>query len=462
MAYPEYDEMYRVPYQQKMLSEPLVTSVVVEKPIENKLLTLDDQKKNIFEIIGDELKVDEGKGVILIEPEVDIKFKQMMALAGNKEVFAKLMVTEDAGYLTVKDVYIPYQCVTGGSFNSKDELLNKFLYELSFEDLIAKKDRPIEELNFITSNLNGHFHSHNSISKTGKPSPSITDTTDMIENREDRPYWIEIIGTMGGYSGRITITKPILLMAEVEVRVKWWKGIDDILNITKDKIYTDYTYKADVAKKKAQEEKDRLNPPKKVESRANLTVDERKTLKEIKKWTKEFNKEKEKNDKYNNKLVSKYIGSMKWDKNDPLQIHPNIVPRQYQEKIAKNWESLLEEGEEIMLDIFSGNTIDWVIINKGEIVEFVLDRWRRTFPDAYKMWEKYTDLSLCASDDLNDFYSVDGVKKPRYRTVVGTESGKIYRIVDGNGIEVDIVKDTKRYDYKEDMITKGFNERVME
>ena len=78
----------------------------------------------------------------------------------------------------------------------------------------------------------------------------------------------------------------------------------------------------------------------------------------------------------------------------------------------------------MMLDVFTGNTIDWVVINKGEIVEFVLDRWRRTFPDAYKMWEKYTDLSLCASDDLNDFSQafanqlVDAEAKPhsRWRT----------------------------------------------
>ena len=216
-------------------------STTKKEPIERKTL-VENAEKEVLKCL------EVGKNIVFMEPPVDIKMKQLMALAGDKEIFGKLLIHEDDGYLTIKDILVPEQSITGSTFNADKEDIGKFMYSLFFKnnDPATKIRRTPEEVEAITKNLSGHFHSHNSINSSTIPSPSGVDTDDMNEQVEGRDYWIEIIGTMAGYSGRILINTPInKIWGNVEVKIKWWAGIkktlDNLDGKLSNKSYS-YTY----------------------------------------------------------------------------------------------------------------------------------------------------------------------------------------------------------------------------
>lgn len=419
MYYEGYDDEY---LWGKSYPQQWANQVVPVKPKENKLLTSDEQKQNALKIIADELNIQEGKGIILIEPAVDIKFKQMMAIAGDKEVFGKLLIEKSNGYLTVKDVLIPYQVVWGAQYDSRDELINKFLAELSWKDPKTKEFREEAEINSITQNLNGHFHSHNSVGKSEKPNPSTTDTQDMIRNRDERPYWVEIIGTMNGYSGRITITEPMILMSEVEVKVRWWGGIESLLEQTENKIYTEYTYKKDIKKAEEDAKKEAEKPKttaivqtrgkkgKKGKNRIPITSQQTRIIDMTK------------------MMGGKYIGSIMWDEKDPIQTTAHIVPVDLQRKIADEWKGMLKPNEKIMIDIFDSEVLDWMYVSEDNKNELVLSRWQREKPQTYKLWLDFCDNTLGCEDDLNYWYINNELKDS---TTVRT-----IRVIDDNQIKI--------------------------
>jgi len=419
MYYEGYDDeayMWGKSYPQQWVKQ-----VVPEKPKENKLLTSEEQKQNALKIIADELNLREGKGIILIEPAVDIKFKQMMAIAGDKEVFGKLLIEKSNGYLTVKDVYIPYQVVWGAQYDSKDELMNKFLAELSWKDPKTKEFKEESEINAITQNLNGHFHSHNSVGKSEKPNPSATDTQDMITNRADRPYWVEIIGTMNGYSGRITITEPMILMSEVDVKVRWWGGIESLLEQTENRIYTEYTYKKDIkkAEEKAKEEADKpkenkaivqskLKKGKKGKNRTPITTQQTRIV------------------DMTRMMGGMYVGSIVWDEKDPLQISFNTITPDLQRKIADEWIKMKKPNERIMVDIFDSGVLDWMYVTEEGKSELVLSRWQRDNPHTYNIWLDFCDNTLGCEDDLNYWYVNSEISNQQtVRTIEVIDSNQI-------------------------------------
>jgi hypothetical protein len=189
-----------------------------------------------------------GKNIIFIEPAVDIKMKQLMAIAGDKEIFGKLLIDREGNYLVVKDILIPDQSVTGASFKSDSEDIGKLMYSLFFKDNdpSTKLRRTQEEVETITKNMNGHFHSHNSVNSSSVPSHSSVDTEDMEDQVKDRDFHVEIIGSMKGYSGRIVLNKPTRLWGDLEVKIKWWTGIDKMLNEVNGKLNnTTFTYNTD-------------------------------------------------------------------------------------------------------------------------------------------------------------------------------------------------------------------------
>jgi hypothetical protein len=216
-----------------------------KKPVETKEL-LENITKEIIKFI------DSDKTTILLEPNVDIKLKQLMAIAGNKEIFGKLIIDMEGRYLVVKDILVPEQTATSASFKSDKEDIGKFMYSLFFKDNnpATKQRRTPEEVEAISKKLRGHFHSHNSVSPSSIPSPSGVDTDDMMDQIEDRDYWIEIIGTMAGYSGRILLNSPTRIWSTLDVKIKWWKDIENMLNDVSGKLKdTSYSYDKDDTKK---------------------------------------------------------------------------------------------------------------------------------------------------------------------------------------------------------------------
>jgi hypothetical protein len=233
-----------------------------------KPLSREDMQKNSNKWIEKSLR----NNIILIEPDVRIKFMHMMAIAGDKEIFAELIIEEEYGYLVVKDALIPYQTVSGAHFESDDEQVGKWMYEMQFVDNDPKKDengkaqgerREVDEVNEITRRMLGRFHSHNSVHSSGVPSPSGTDTDDMLEHVEGRKYWVEIIGTFTGFSGRVAINYP-RSMLKCEVVEKWWTGIDETIRKANNKVQTKgYDYQSKWSKDDDKKDKDKKDKDKK-------------------------------------------------------------------------------------------------------------------------------------------------------------------------------------------------------
>lgn len=233
-----------------------VTKKKDKKKIEKELILIE---KGLMEenIIADIMKTLQ-KPCIVIESKVANKFQCMMRSQNEKlEVYGKMIVEVEEflgiKYLCVKDVLIPYQTVTSASFISPPEQLGKWINELShgkkannedFEEITSGlKVAPIKSVNNITKKMVGHFHSHDSVGGAGY---SRRDTEDVLLHVQNKDYWIEIIGTKKEYRGRIALVKPINLLIECDVIIKWWEHADEILDELNNKIYKEeykYSYK---------------------------------------------------------------------------------------------------------------------------------------------------------------------------------------------------------------------------
>lgn len=180
---------------------------------------------------------------IVIEPSVYCKMMCMMAAVnGEVEIYGKLIVEIEEfisrKYALVKDIYIPYQTVTGASFNSDVKQMARWMIELNRDengDLIA-----VDEVNNMTRRMLGHFHSHDSVSGVGA---SQTDTDDMIEHVAGRSFWVEIIGTKDKLAGRIALSTPFDVIAHCPVVVKWWGESENVIGEAENKVNKKtYTY----------------------------------------------------------------------------------------------------------------------------------------------------------------------------------------------------------------------------
>lgn len=211
------------------------TSYTPPKPTVMERATIEENVKNMYGRFIEE-------NTIYIEPRVELKMKQLMAIGGDKEIFGKLVIFPENGILVVKDLLVPYQTVAGATFHSSEEQIGKFEYELMFRGGNINGERmSLDELNELQSHILGHWHSHNSLNIHGTPSPSYTDTSDMMYQREGKPYWIEIISTFGGSSARVTIDKPISILAPIQVKTKWWGSIKKTIDECDGKIFTGFT-----------------------------------------------------------------------------------------------------------------------------------------------------------------------------------------------------------------------------
>jgi len=222
--------------------------------------------------------IPKGKNVILLEPAPYLKMKQMIYSCGSKEIFGKLIVElEQVGkniFPVVKDVLIPLQRVAGGAFRT-DDLAAKWWYQFQLspewlayckehnvkkvpKDAGITKYKPAEDMTYLTERMLGHFHSHGS-GAGDKPSNSYLDTEDMEEHRQNKPFWIELIGGSKGFSGRITYEqedKPTL-MAKASVIYKWWDGCEETLEEQSGMLFTTTKkWISNYEKRKAEEKKE--------------------------------------------------------------------------------------------------------------------------------------------------------------------------------------------------------------
>jgi len=429
--------------------------VAQNNSLNGRTLTEMSEKVKIGNIIK-QITSSIAENVIFVEPKPWIKFYHMMAMAGSQEIYGKLVVEEEYGYVVVKDVLMPYQAVQSAHFRSYDEHMAKWLFELNFVDNDPKYDeegkatgerRPIEEVNAITSKLNGHFHSHNSLGQSHKPGPSGTDTVDVMEHREDKSYWVEIIGTFGGFSGRIATTNPVRTFNGAEVKLKWWTGIEETLKEADGKIFYD-TYsswqKKDKKKGKTDEKGDKTGEKgdkkgkdeesyderAKTEWRRTWSIDEQKMIEEILvdgKWIPAmegclsilFNEENGEEDDEVEKVIIKgsttiqelliggtgtgyeegdyeeggtgYEGgkykvfvSIPWDEKDPIQMSTEKVPQDVQEEIAKWFKTALKDGERLVVEIYEDNSITWSIYEGEKYKDFLITRLQKTQPKRYR------------------------------------------------------------------------------
>lgn len=233
-------------------------TIVTVKPAKNSATTyeyiakpIDKLEQNIIDEILSQLE----NTPVVIEPIVQNKLMCMIAsVDGKLEIYGKMIVDieqfADMKYPIVKDILIPYQNVASGSFESNDEQMAKFMFELNKDEHGNLK--PIDEVNNITKRMLGHFHSHDSV---GGCSPSLTDTKDMIEHVNGRKFWIEIIGTKKELKARIALSEPFNVIVEVPVIVKWWSVLDDVIHDLNNKITEKKYFYNDTKNKKTKSEK---------------------------------------------------------------------------------------------------------------------------------------------------------------------------------------------------------------
>jgi len=367
-----------------------------------KEITKEDMIKNTNEMIKKSIK----ENVIFVEPPVMMKFYHMMALAGSVEIYGKLLTRVEGGYIVVKDILIPYQAVRSAHFQSYDDQMAKWLYELAFKnnDPESGERRPIEELNAITSSIHGHFHSHNSLHQNGKPTPSATDTTDVLEHREGKDYWIEIIGTFGGFSGRIATTTPVRSLVSAEVQLKWWSGIEKTIEEALGKVFIEeITYKKTYKKNNTQKNKKKANKNKrdaKIEEILDKIISGEKDIERVAKGVK-------------NEEMGGFI-TVEVDEKNPLYLSTDILPVNVQETIWEFYKGCLKEGEKIMADVWGFPAVDYQIHDGYGYVETLLSRLQKKFPEAYAEY-KATLARFNLDDDLNSI-NIDGTWEPTPRT----------------------------------------------
>jgi hypothetical protein len=417
---------------------------------EKEPITMDAIKKNVVKAIMDTL--DKDKNIIYMEPIVDIKMKQLMAIAGDKEIFGKLIVDEEKVGLVIKDILVPSQVVGGASFDHDRIDNGQFMYALTFKNNDPRKvdgkatgeKRSMEELSYLTKHLSGHFHSHNSVSSTSVPHNSGVDTSDMVDQVEGRDYWIEVIGSNAGYSGRMLVEKPTRVWGDLEIKIKWWTGIEDMMNQVNGKINTtkwvssyetkndngllDWTYykceKCGVERYgKYMWKVDGKNYCFSCKDDIQKSNKENKTIKKKTYLPKEVRgktiplgengiKESEEND-IDDVSFETFI-QKEWDEKDPLLIDTSIVPQDKQEEFIEHLSKLLKEGEKLVWSIFQDNTIELNIV--GEQVYDYEDAFTRLWIEDEKFatkWDDYCANELGIAEDLSTWL-MNGKDVPRH------------------------------------------------
>lgn len=412
---------------------------VTDNRVGTRVLTEIPQKEMIQNLYGEIGKTLEDN-MILLEPNVQIKIWHLMAIGGNKEIYGKCVTEEEGGYIVIKDLLIPYQTVAKSAFNSYDEQMSKFLYELNFINNDPMKDengkaqgekRPQEEIDALKMSLNGHWHSHNSLSRTTKPSPSSTDTSDMRENRQERKYWIELISSFAGTSGRLMMDNP-KIKRDVDVKIKWWSGIRDTLMEVEGRIFTEeYVYKKKEEKKKKKKSKGEKEQKKvNIPSTTALTKYDsalNRGLRTMHGAIAETNKTKEREE-----LMSRWVPdvdysgqevfnnfdndwvSLEWLSYDPIQLGEMYVDREVQEIISLAFQKVLDAEETLVIEIHPNNIISWVIYNvDGVYINDLLSRFKERHPEEYKTFEELME-SYSLSEDATEYYQEEAAEGDEY------------------------------------------------
>lgn len=405
------------------------TSKSTTKSCSKKVRVLiDDQKfrENIDKAIENSLP--KNKSVILVEPNAMVKMHHMIHSLDNLEIFGKLIidVEEWCGrqYPVVKDLLIPYQEVEGAHFESPPDLMARWMFELQKNP--DGSFRPVEEVNNITTRMLGHFHSHG---VDGGTRPSATDTNDMIEHREKKPFWVEIIGNGKGFSGRITYEKPLTIMTEAEVVMKWWTGVEDTLKEMSGKINAlkyEYSSKKKDTKKKDKKEKKK---EKKNVSVIQIGDEETATLKPVKPIVPV------------NEPSAVDIEVYEWDPDDPVQVGDQIPPKIAQ-WISEAFTYILKPGydEHIVVEVIGGIPINCIYDNYGFVCEVLdaLEKRERTLYETY--------LDIAERLGFNETFTMkrneeDGVYRPVKRTYPPEEK------VEKKSVEEKIKKDVEERDW---------------
>jgi len=349
--------------------------------------------------------------IILIEPSVELKMKQMMFSMNKLEVYGKLIVeTEEYFkkiYPVVKDVLIPYQNVTTAHFESTEEQMGAWMHELNRTE--DGSLRPVKEVNELTKRLLGHFHSHDSV---GSVKYSYTDTEDVEEHREDSPFWIEVIGNRKEFAGRIAFDKPMPIIAKATVITKWWVGMEDTVMDLEDKVFEEKwisTYK------KKEQEKETKTGDKDIKEVKVTVINEGKRL------------------SYGDYVV------VDWDIDDPIQLPDySLVSEEKQKTIARIFQQAIYDGEKIMIEVWSNNDIDWLIYNEDGYVDMLLNRLAEDEP---RLLEELYGISDEAGA-IEDF---------SYLITKSGESKKIERTITWDDVKGERSKEIVEYDPLDDI-----------
>lgn len=414
-------------------------------------------KKQQFDNVNNMVTQTLTRNMILLEPQVRMKMLHMMAIAGDQEIFGKLIIEEEQGYLVVKDIFIPEQGVKSAKFDCFTEQSARWRYSLYFKDFDPKKDdngkaqgerRENDEVKYWLEHQLGHFHSHNSLGikssdivrtgMNGKPRPSGTDTDDMMKQLQGKPYWVEIIGTFEGFSGRLMMDKPVKIKTELEVVEKWWSGIQSTMKETEGKIYYNKGEKRTSYKstKKDDDKKVIEVTSKRDESWVRVFLDgggfrwkrvyelsnsELLAVQqqgiydvstEINRRYEEYDNEdksgkesaEEKDDTKEEKDYTSYEPidilmtekrvnwiPVEWDKENPVYISTDMISKEDQDKIAQLFELMLAEGEKIVVEVWRSNDIDIAIHDEQGWVCTLIGRMENEYPEVYKMLEDFCE-----------------------------------------------------------------------
>lgn len=390
--YDDYDDEYRYIWR----DGKWVLRDTPEKKEEKKEPLGQLEKPKMIENATEYVRKEIADNLILVEPYPYIKMMQLMGIAGKVEIAGNLLVELENGIPVVKDLYLMEQDVTGGSWDTSEEQHGRFMWEIMFKDGDPKEvdgkptgERlPVDEANYITQRLLGHFHSHNSLHENGKPSPSGIDDGDVADWRVGRPYWVEIIGTLGGFSGRIAFSQPRVTVT-AEVKLKWWTGIQKVMDEATGKINLKYQ-----TRKKEEKAPDGTTPTdNKTDNKIDKIEHKKKTTNGVQKnkynaMPQTYNQSKMRDD-WKPAVAVKYTGD--------LMAPKGLLTSEQEKEIVTIFEGALKKSEELRILINNDQSYDYVIYRDDKLISFMSERLMRI--DKEKIWDIVDALDL--DMDLN-------------------------------------------------------------
>lgn len=350
----EYDYDYEhTPAWKKGTSAVAVTKYKAEP------VTADTLKKNAEFTISKFLE----NNIILIEPEAWLKALKIQFVLPKLEVFTKCIIEEEGNYLCVKDLLIPDQLVTAATFGTEgpngEDLLGRWLAELNKNPDGSWRD--VEEVNYLTSHMLGHLHSHFSVSSnTSIPKPSPADDADVEKHRTGKPYWVEIIVNGYNMSGRISLEGPPALEIPAKVVLKWWSGIENIIAEMDGRIFERVIDNEPVKTKKKKIRKKSKNnnslPPGNVEVNLDRIINEGKVGKE-------------------RVFVSENIVKTFWDEYDPLLLRTNGLMNDDVQSLSQLMLSVIFDDEWLMWEFSPDEKVSLIVTDiNEEFVEYFQSR----------------------------------------------------------------------------------------